>query len=197
MGSPNIGGNSDLLLDRCLAGASSLSSPSVRVEVSKVVLATKKISACKFCQSCRKSGPGVNCCIKDDMTEIYEQILNSDIVIHSFPVWFFSAPGFVKSYLDRYSAFYTSSWDPKPELQDRMKGKVFACISVCGDPDYEKICEPGITSFRRTAEFCKLWSWAGSVSAHGEESGDIARKLESLQQAFELGKKCVSCHLEH
>jgi len=62
MGSPRVGGNSDILLDEALAGAKDAGA-----EVEKIILDKKKISGCKDCKKCNETGV---CVIKDDMLEI-------------------------------------------------------------------------------------------------------------------------------
>ena len=58
------------------------------------------IRDCKGCFACWKDTPGV-CCIKDDMQEILEKIKSADIIIWSFPLYFFSLPSRIKAFMDR------------------------------------------------------------------------------------------------
>jgi multimeric flavodoxin WrbA len=51
MGSPRIGGNSDILLDDALAGAKDAGA-----QVEKIILDKKKISGCKDCKKCNETG---------------------------------------------------------------------------------------------------------------------------------------------
>ena len=51
LGSPRVGGNSDILLDQALAGAKDAGA-----EVEKIVLSRKKISGCLDCQKCNEIG---------------------------------------------------------------------------------------------------------------------------------------------
>ena len=82
MGSPRVGGNSDILLDEALSGARDAGA-----EVEKIILDKKKISGCKDCKKCNETGL---CVIKDDMPEIHKKILEADAIIHSVPVYFWS-----------------------------------------------------------------------------------------------------------
>ena len=67
LGSPRIGGNSDILLDQALAGAKGEGA-----EVEKVLLCQAKISGCLDCTKCNEAGV---CAIKDDMQTLYPKIL--------------------------------------------------------------------------------------------------------------------------
>ena len=64
LGSPRLGGNSDILLEQALAGARAAGA-----EVEKITLYQKKISGCLDCGKCNETGI---CAIKDDMPEIHK-----------------------------------------------------------------------------------------------------------------------------
>lgn len=93
LGSPRIGGNSDILLDEALAGARETGA-----EVEKVILDKLKIFGCRDCKKCNETGI---CVIKDDIQEIHKKILEAYAIIHSVPVYFWSMTAQMKAYLDR------------------------------------------------------------------------------------------------
>ena len=97
LGSPRIGGNSDVLLDQALAGARDGGA-----ETEKIILSRKKIAGCLDCGKCNEAGI---CAVKDDMKEIQEKILAADTVIHSGPVYFWGMTSQMKAYLDRWCVF--------------------------------------------------------------------------------------------
>jgi len=185
MGSPRIGGNSDLLLDRALAGAREAGA-----EVEKILLVRKKISGCLDCKECNETG---RCAIRDDMTEIRQKILEADAVIHSGPVYFWSMTSQMKAYLDRWCAFFDAQWNWHRDVYPRMKGKRIGLITVCGDPNV-RTADPIVHSFKTTADFTRL-GWLGTVMASATGKGDIAGNPAAGQEAYELGKKAVL--LEH
>ena len=69
-------------------------------EVEQVNLYKKDIKPCLGCFSCWSRTPG-QCVIKDDMQDIYEKIKAADIVIESFPLYFFGMPSQMKATTDR------------------------------------------------------------------------------------------------
>jgi len=101
LGSPRVGGNSDVLLSRAPAGAKEAGA-----DVKKIILDRKHIAGCKDCKKCNKTGV---CAIKDDMAAISEHILDAHAVIHSCPVYFWSMTSQMKAYLDRWCVFLTLS----------------------------------------------------------------------------------------
>lgn len=58
------------------------------------------VRPCRGCFSCWRVTPGT-CVIKDDMAWILEKTLWADIVIWSFPLYYFYVPGPVKTMIDR------------------------------------------------------------------------------------------------
>jgi multimeric flavodoxin WrbA len=179
LGSPRIGGNSDILLDQALAGAREEGA-----EVEKIVLCQKKISGCLNCEKCNETGV---CTIKDDMLEIHKKILDADAVIHSVPVYFWSMTAQMKAYLDRWCAFYDADWNVHKKYRPRMKGKRIGLITVCGDPDVST-ADPIIHSFKSTCEFSGL-NLIGTVKASASVKGEIAKNEAIKKEAYTLGKK--------
>ena len=179
MGSPRIGGNSDLLLDRALAGAREAGA-----EVEKIILNRKKISGCQDCKECNETGL---CALKDDMPEIHRKILEADAVIHSGPVYFWSMTSQMKAYLDRWCAFFDADWNWHKAYYPRMKGKRIGLITVCGDVNVHT-ADPMVHSFKTTADFTKL-RWIGAVMASATEQGEIAGNEVAQNEAYELGRR--------
>jgi multimeric flavodoxin WrbA len=182
MGSPRVGGNSDILLDEALAGAKAAGAA-----VEKIILDKKKIAGCKDCKKCNTTGI---CVIKDDMHEIQEKILEAYAVIHSVPVYFWSMTSQMKAYLDRWCAFFDAQWRWQKNYYPQMKGKRIGLITVCGDPNVHT-ADPIVHSFKSTAEMTKL-TWLGAVMASASDRGDIADDKAALREAFELGRKAAT-----
>ncbi|MBP1700345.1 MAG: multimeric flavodoxin WrbA [Deltaproteobacteria bacterium] len=115
LGSPRVGGNSDILLEQALAGAKNAGA-----EVEKIVLSKKKISGCLDCGKCNETGI---CAIKDDMLEIHQRVLEADAIIHSVPVYFWAMTSQMKAYLDRWCVFFDAEWQWQKAYRPKMKGK--------------------------------------------------------------------------
>ena len=58
------------------------------------------ISGCLGCFSCWNKTPG-KCVINDGMDEILSKIISADVIIWSFPLYFFNVPGELKNLIDR------------------------------------------------------------------------------------------------
>lgn len=179
LGSPRIGGNTDILLEKALEGARDQGA-----ETEKIILAQKKISGCLDCDQCDETGV---CAIKDDMSEIYVKILEADSIIHSVPVYFWSMTSQMKAYLDRWCAFFDANWRWHKHIYPKMKGKGIALITVCGDRNVHT-ADPIVLSFKNTAEFGKL-TWIGAVQASAGPKGEIERDEKAQKSSYELGRK--------
>jgi multimeric flavodoxin WrbA len=182
MGSPRIGGNSDLLLDQALAGAAEAGA-----EVEKVVLVQKKIAGCYDCKKCNESGI---CAVKDDMPEIHQKILEANAIIHSVPVYFWAMTSQMKAYLDRWCALFDANWRWHNAYYPKMRGKGIGLITVCGDPEVHT-ADPIVHSFKNTAQFTQM-KWFEPVMASATEKGEIARNEAANKEAFDLGRRIAT-----
>lgn len=69
-------------------------------DIEIVHLSKRDIKSCRGCYSCWRKTYG-KCVIADDMQEIYGKIKAADIIIESFPLFFFGMPGSMKTLTDR------------------------------------------------------------------------------------------------
>lgn len=79
--SPRKGGNSDILCDQFMKGATEAGHP-----VEKLRLAELKIDYCSACYACKKIG---HCVKQDDMAQVLEKLRAADIIVLATPVYFF------------------------------------------------------------------------------------------------------------
>jgi len=95
-GSPRKGGNTEILVERCLDALSTGG-----VETKLVRLHGKTIEPCRACAVCKKT-KDKTCVIKrDDFHEIFNEMLEADIIVTGSPVYFGSATPQLMALLDR------------------------------------------------------------------------------------------------
>ncbi len=105
-------------------------------EIREVNASRANIHPCLGCFACWNKTPG-KCCIQDDMSEVIQDMLWADVVIWSFPLYYFSVPGGLKNLMDRQLPlvlpFMTADADSggHPTRYD-MSGKRHVVISTCG-----------------------------------------------------------------
>lgn len=182
LGSPRIGGNSDLLLNQAILGAKEMGA-----KVEKIILSRKKISGCLDCKKCNTHG---KCVIKDDMPQIHEKILKADAVIHSVPLYFWAMTSQMKAYLDRWCAFFDADWNWHKAYAESMKGKRIGLITVCGDPDAHT-ADPIVHSFRETCNFSGMVLYP-VVQVSAGQKGEVDRNSKAKKEAYDLGRKIAT-----
>jgi multimeric flavodoxin WrbA len=95
-GSPRESGNTDALVKRCLG---KLAQTGIKSEF--IGLSGKTIQPCTACCACRKLKDHTCAIKKDDFHDIFEKMLEADIIITGSPVYFGSATPELMALLDR------------------------------------------------------------------------------------------------
>ncbi len=85
-------------LDGLAMGEKNLGNGAPDVDVADV--AELSIAPCKGCFSCWRATPG-ECCIHDDMAALLPRLVEADVVVWSFPLYYFGMPGPLKNLVDR------------------------------------------------------------------------------------------------
>lgn len=168
-GSPRKKGNSDLLCDEFMRDAKEAGN-----QVEKIFLGDKKIGYCKGCYCCEKTG-GV-CAIKDDMAEILKKILNSDVIVMSSPVYFYSIDAQMKALIDRCVAQWTE-----------IKNKEFYYIMTAAE-DSESVMECTLECFRGFAKCLEGSSEKGVIYAKGFYKAGEVKGSHYMADAYNMGK---------
>lgn len=93
-GSPKVENSNTMYLTRAfLEGAD-------WKDVETVNIASIDIKPCLGCFACWNKTPG-KCIIQDDVSGILEKLIAADVIIWSFPLYYFSIPGPLKNLIDR------------------------------------------------------------------------------------------------
>lgn len=168
-GSPRKGGNSDLLCDEFLKGASEAGH-----EVEKIRVADKKIAPCLGCYYCKDHGG--KCVYNDDMARILQKIIEADVLVFASPVYFYSICAQLKAVIDRTVARWTE-----------VKNKEFYYIATAGDEQNSSL-ETTINCFRGYADCVEGAVEKGVIYGGGVyEKGEI-KNTPAFKQAYETGK---------
>jgi multimeric flavodoxin WrbA len=127
-------GNTQAVVDAFAKGAREAGA-----EVETVFIAKKNIKPCIACMVCWAKTPGV-CAIKDDMKDLLDLFLATDIVVFATPVYLDNVSGVMKNFLDRLTpvADCHIEKDENGESRHVKKGDKelrFVVISTCGYPE--------------------------------------------------------------
>jgi multimeric flavodoxin WrbA len=176
-GSPRRHGNSEQMLDACMAGAEG-----VGAQVHKIAVAELSIQGCRCCQGCSLTG---ECVIRDQMREVYAQIDAAAALVFASPVYFASVPAQFKALLDRMQPYWARTHvlgRPKPA---RRPGGILL-VRGGGDPYGFVAAEYPIRSVSAILGL----DIVGEVKASDVDSPhDITRHPLALDHARELGAR--------
>jgi len=180
MGSPRLGGNTDLLLDAALNGARSRGA-----EVEKIVVDKLNISPCREHYGCLEDG---NCVIRDDMDALYPKLLEADGIVVASPMFFYGITAQLKALIDRCQAL----WARKHVLKQNWPGagRKGAFIAV-GATKGERLFDGSIATVRYFFKTLGV-QYADELLIRGvDQKGDIQQHPSALKDAFKLGQRLV------
>jgi multimeric flavodoxin WrbA len=144
-GSPKGEGSNSLKLTKAfLAG---LEEPDARF----YHLANREVRPCKGCYACWKATPGV-CVMQDGAKDVIEALREAELVIWSFPLYYFSVPGLLKNLIDRQLPNVLPFMAERPDalgsgshpMRYDVSGQRHVVISTCGfyssEGNYDSVC---------------------------------------------------------
>ena len=175
-GSPRRNGTSENLLDAFLAGAGQGGAAT-----EKFILAELNINACNGCEDCLIDG---DCPFRDDASELYERLLQADVVVLAAPVYFYSVPAQVKLLIDRCQALWARKYvlrrGPTP---DPGRGVIIAVAASKGPKVFDGFLLT-VKYFMDTFDK-KINGFLLRRSSNAKGRGDIHESL--MNKAFKLG----------
>lgn len=167
--SPRKGGNSDILCDEFLKGAQDNGN-----DVEKLFLRDKNINMCTGCGYCTNND--YNGCSKhDDMEEILDKMIASDVIVMATPVYFYTMNAEMKMLIDRCCAKYT-----------KIKNKEFYFIATAADGIPTSL-ERTFDGFRAFLDCLEGAVEKGLIYGAGVwAKGDIF-KTQYVKEAYKMG----------
>ena len=193
VGSPRKGKATDTLVDKAIQG---VEAGRPDVAVSKINLADYHIQYCKNCLTCRDAetdAPFSPCVIKDDMVQLYEEILKSDALILGTPVHSGYPTALMMMFLERITWTFA-----KPEKNylnikgcptprsDKQRKAIIIVTSGIIPPLYRRFCDWATACIRGVVKDALNAKTVGDLYA-----GDIEHRGVDYyaDKAFDLGKK--------
>lgn len=184
-GSPHRHGNTETLLDAFLDGAGEAGA-----DVRKVVLRELSYTACRGCNACHKRG---DCIVKDDLTWLFEQILEADVLALASPIYSMGITAEMKGLIDRGQFLWAQKFVLKtlffPDEHIRRHKGVF--ISTAGQSwDYVfDSAYPMMTAFFNGTGF----EYYDNIIANNmDEYGGIRGHPTALNDAKKKGEEVVA-----
>ena len=119
------------------------------MEVEELTVSKMHIEPCLGCLNCWKRTPG-KCFRDDDMSWAIDKLVSADLVIWSFPLYYYSLPGSLKCFIDRTVPIN------KPVMGDRFDGKGNGVHIHRMDLSHQK---------HMLISTCGFFSWKGNYDA--------------------------------
>ena len=148
-----------------------------------VSLSALNIAPCNACDRCLKD-TNHDCVIQDDMQTIYEELALADAVVFATPVYWFNYAAQLKLVIDRTYAIQRKG-------KYALTGKKVAILMTYEDVDV--LSSGGVNALRSLQDMCRFVraEIVGVVHGSAAKVGDIKKRPEILQQAYDLGQKIV------
>ena len=121
-------------------------------EIKVINAIDKHIEYCTGCFACMRNGG--NCVHNDDMRAILEEILDSDLLIWSYPLYCYGMPAPLKALLDRTLPLSSMAMQKVGDRYEHVGQADFShlkyvMICGCGFPNSKHNFEPAVMQFER------------------------------------------------
>ena len=170
-GSPRMGGNSDVLADAFIKGATAAGHDVVKCEVGK-----KNIMGCKACDTCYSKGKP--CSFDDDFNSIVPLIKKADGIVFITPLYWFTFPTQLKAAIDKMYSFLIG--EKELNIKESM-------LLVCAETNVVSDFDGIVSTYKLIVDYQK-WSDRGQLIVPGVlNKGDILA-TEYLELAEKMGR---------
>ena len=148
-GSPKKEGSDTLHITRAfLAGMNEIAPQDVHI----IHAVEKHIEYCTGCFACKLNGG--TCVHDDDMRAILEEILDSDLLLFSFPLYCYGMPAPLKALLDRTMPLSSLAMQKVGDRYEHVGQADFSrlhymMICGCGFPNSRHNFEPAVAQFKQ------------------------------------------------
>ena len=177
-GSPRRGGNSEILLQAFIDGATQGGG-----EVERLSLREHKISPCLEIYHCFKDG---TCPIKDDMLPLYDKLLEADVVVLATPIFFYSVSAQAKAFIDRTQALWARRYVTKQDFPGPERQGVLLAVGAT----HGKLLFVGARLVAKYFFDAINVSYAAEILVRGvDDKGEIHQQPEVLTAATDLGRR--------
>lgn len=178
-GSPRHGGNSDLLLDSCLAGARDAGAVTGKIVLNDLCFAP--------CQECEKINDDGTCRIEDGMSGVYRAVDEARIIVLATPIFFGSVSAQVKMMVDRFQCLWVHRLKAGAAADRSRKGVLIAAEATRRD-DFFANARSVVRNFFATVDA----EYAGELFCPGlEGKGAVSEHPEFLERARKIGRAVV------
>lgn len=199
VGSPRKKGNSDVMADTFLEGASSAGS-----ETKKFFIADHNINQCQGCFRNCMIKPGFRCAaFRDDMDMLLEEMASSDLMLFASPLYCSTYPALMARFFERCLPFWEveivgelGTMDAFKFINNPVKGKK-AVAGLVQDFKNPAAGELAFKAYEHNISKTYMMDLVEKIHVTDvRDVGDIRQKTKELEEIFELGKKLAALKRE-
>jgi multimeric flavodoxin WrbA len=172
-GSPRKG-NTSVVTDWVLAGMGKGNT------VTRVKLCELNIHPCQECFTCMDTKKAAGCAQDDDMVELYDKLIDADLVLWTSPIFCWNVTAQTKMALDRCFALLTG--------EDLLKGSRWALVLTAGGDAFDG-ADLAVQMFSRLSRFGGIKYLGQHVVAPCPDGAKLKNSAVLKKQAKEFGKE--------
>ncbi|MEN6370245.1 MAG: flavodoxin family protein [Thermotogota bacterium] len=177
-GSPRLDGNSSTLLEEVLRAAEQRGAA-----VERAVLADKRIAPCRACDACLKAGV---CVQHDDMQELVNRMVESDVWALATPVYWWGPSAQLKTFVDRwYGAWHN------PAHRAAFAGKRAVLVASMGDSD-PATARHVVGMFQDAFTYVGMTLTATVLAPNVSSRSDASKRPDLMDAARAAGREAVA-----
>jgi putative NADPH-quinone reductase len=182
--SPRKGGNTEVLIDEAIRGVQDAGA-----KVEKFVLQKMKIGYCIQCTQCNLPGFEGFCPQKDDLSDIYPKIVDSDAIIIGFPIYTARECAQLATFMDR--------WRCVGKVEPSRRVMVIGTWGYPAIDTYDHMIERLISILHlhgfETVEALSACGFSGKLGGFDENrKAMVLRFPKELEKAHQAGKSLVT-----
>jgi len=103
-------------------------------EINQINIKDKNVNGCLGCGLCRKKKNIIGCVQKDDGVSIFEQMIDSDMIIYASPLYCWGFTAQLKALVDRHFCMVKEFSLPDNHIS-LLENKPIALLLTCGSPE--------------------------------------------------------------
>jgi multimeric flavodoxin WrbA len=177
--SPRENSNSDLLLRKALAGASSAGAEAEYVQLCKL-----NIKPCTACGACYGTG---ECIIDDDFNVVLSKMLNAQRLIFATPIYFMTVCAQAKLLIDRCQCLWASKYLLKKPISRTGLNTRQGMVIAVGGTKTKKMFDSIRLTMKYYFDVLEMGYFANLFVGSVDEAGKIGENAAAMEQAFQLG----------
>jgi multimeric flavodoxin WrbA len=183
-GSPRRKGNTTLLLNHAVQGASDAGA-----QVEKIVLRDLKMSPCLEIYGCKETG---RCVIQDDFQKIYDALFACQGLMMASPIFFYTVSAHTKILMDRCQSLWVKKYwidkIPYGQWEPKRKGLFISVGATKG----KKLFDGTLLTLKYFFDVLDMELWKALLFRGLDFGEDVLSHPDYLQEAHEAGSEFAS-----